>query len=87
MTLILIVKIYLAGMVILLAAILLNLLASALKLATWYTFLNLVSQQGLSPALHSLKATDILFLFLIYPFLLGLSASVTLKLTAAFPLR
>ena len=78
----LLLKIYLAGLVILVVAIGLNMLANGLGLATWYSFLNQVSQQGLNPALKNLKAIDFFFLILLYPFLLGLSAYLTLNLTA-----
>jgi hypothetical protein len=67
-------KIYLAGMAVLIVAVVLNLLANLFHLATWYTFLNKVSELGFAAAVHSLKAVDILFLVLLYPFLLGLAA-------------
>lgn len=74
-------KIYLTGLVILLVAIPLNLAASGLGLATWYSFLGQAGQKGLFPALQTLRVIDSLFLFLIYPALLGISAYLTLLLT------
>jgi hypothetical protein len=73
-------KIFFAGIAILLAAILLNMLASSLGLQTWYTFLNAIEQQGLASTLKMLKVTDYFFLFLTYPFLLGLSAYLIFRL-------
>lgn len=69
-----ILKIYLAGLAILMVAIALNWLANLLHLATWYTFLNKVSEMSLAAAVQSLRAADLLFLGLVYPFLLGLAA-------------
>jgi hypothetical protein len=67
-------RIYLAGMAVLLAAIGLNLLANFMGLSTWYDFLGTVSEQGLMAALRRLSALDYLFLIVLYPFLLGLAA-------------
>jgi hypothetical protein len=70
----LLIKIYLAGLVVLVVAVLLNVAAGWLGLSTWYSFLLEASQKGLYPALQSLNAADYLFLFLFYPGLLGLAA-------------
>jgi hypothetical protein len=67
-------KIHLAGMAVLMAAIGLNLLANILGLSTWYDFLGAASQQGLMAALRRLSVLDTLFLIVLYPFLLGLAA-------------
>jgi hypothetical protein len=75
-------KIYLAGLFVLVAAIGLNLLAGLLGLATWYSFLTSASQQGLPSALNGLKIWDYLFLFLLYPGLLGLSAFLVFYLSS-----
>ena len=84
MTTTLLLKIYLAGLVILVVAIGLNMLANALGLATWYSFLAQVTQTGIYPALKNLKAIDLFFLILLYPVLLGLSAYLTLILTTHY---
>jgi hypothetical protein len=73
-------KIYLAGITVLIAAVLLNLAAGWLNLSTWYSFLNLASENGLSQAVQSLRLADYFFLILIYPGLLGLAAYQTLRL-------
>jgi hypothetical protein len=76
-------RIYLAGLAILVAAVGLNLLAAQIGLATWYSFLSLLPEAGLLPALSSLKPFDYFFLFLLYPGLLGLAAFLTLKISPA----
>lgn len=67
----LILRMFLVGWIVLLGAILLNLLAGALHLNTWYTFLQNVSAQGLASALRALRWQDAVFLFLAYPLGLG----------------
>lgn len=67
----LILRMFLVGWIVLAGAILLNLLAGALHLATWYTFLQSVSAQGLVSALRTLRWQDAVFLFLVYPLGLG----------------
>ena len=64
------IKSYLAGLIILITAILANYLATQLGLKTWYDFLN---QWGNGCGL-SLK--DSLWLFLFYPIILGGSVYV-----------
>jgi hypothetical protein len=80
----LLLKIFLAGLVVLIAAVVLNLLANVIGLPTWYSFLNQASEQGFYPAVHDLKAIEFLFLILLYPLLLGLAAYLTFYLTSAF---
>jgi hypothetical protein len=73
-------KILLAGFVILAAAILLNLLANWLGWHTWYSFLNILAEQGFRSALQAMSWFDFLFLLFFYPFLLGLCAYAFFKL-------
>ena len=61
------IKLYVMGLMILIIAILVNFLATQLGLKTWYDFLN---QWGNGDAL-SLK--DGLWLFVLYPLILGCS--------------
>ena len=61
------IKLYVMGLMILIIAILANFLATQLSLKTWYDFLN---QWGNGDAL-SLK--DGLWLFVLYPLILGCS--------------
>lgn len=65
-----IVKIYLMGIVILVGALILNFLAKFLGLPTWYNF---VANPKLSPI-------NILWLFVLYPFCLGLLVLIVKKL-------
>ena len=58
--------IIIVGFAILVGAIIINFLAGLLGLATWYTFLLEFKQKGFSQGIFSL-----LFLFVIYPLLLG----------------
>jgi hypothetical protein len=76
----LLVKIYLAGITVLIAAVFLNLAAGWLNLSTWYSFLNAVSENGLSSTLQSMKLIDYVFLMVIYPGLLGLAAYLSFRL-------
>ena len=61
------IKLYLVGLVVLVLAILANFLAAQLGLRTWYDFLN---QWG---AGNALNFKDGLWLFLLYPLILGCS--------------
>lgn len=72
-------KIYLTGAVVLLGAIVVNAAAYYFSVPTWYNLFQLVSQKGLAEALGSLSLASALFLFLVYPFLLGLLAYFCFK--------
>ena len=63
------IKYYFIGVIILISAILANIIASKLGLKTWYDFLNSIGNS-------SLKLMDYLWLFGIYPQILGLSAKL-----------
>ena len=73
-------KIYFIGLFILIAAILLNFIAGRLNLMSWYDFLTRIAAEGRS-IFSIMKWTDYSWLFLIYPFLLGLSGWVGYKLS------
>lgn len=70
----------LTGWVVLIGAILLNGLAGLLGLATWYTFLTKIAEQGWLPALCQTSIISHLFLFVIYPLALGGLAWLGLRL-------
>jgi len=74
-----ILKIYLAGLVVLVGAIVLNVLAGWLGLATWYEFLRSVAQLGVLEAIQTLHIWDWLFLLAIYPACLGAFAYPVLR--------
>jgi arginine exporter protein ArgO len=75
------VKIFLVGLVILVGAIVINALAAALGLSTWYTFLSGITQHGLLPSLRQARLVDLLFLFILYPVGLGSLAALAERLT------
>lgn len=64
-------KIYIIGVCVLLIAILANILASILGLMSWYDAVVSFQKNGWS-SLKQLKISDVAWLFLLYPFLLGL---------------
>jgi hypothetical protein len=70
-TLVMIIKIFLIGFTILVTAILLNIVAKLLNVATWYDFLQ--NKTVNSPI-------DFIWLFIAYPFLLGVAAYYINKL-------
>ncbi len=74
-----ILKIYLAGLVVLAGAIVLNVLAGWLGLATWYDFLRSMTQTGVLEAIKALRVWDWLFLLVIYPACLGAFAYPVLR--------
>jgi len=74
-----ILKIYLAGLVVLAGAIVLNVLAGWLGLTTWYEFLRSMTQRGILEAIQALHIWDWLFLLVIYPACLGTFAYPVLR--------
>jgi len=75
-------KIYLAGLVVLAGAIVLNVLVGWLGLATWYDFLRSMTQIGVLETIKALRVWDWLFLFVVYPACLGAFAYVVLRCRA-----
>ncbi len=71
---------FLAGWILLLVAILLNGLANKLGIDTWYPFLNEVSKSGFVKSLSKTSYLSKLFLFIIYPGLLGVTALLVAKI-------
>jgi hypothetical protein len=57
---------------VLMLAILVNFAANLLNLMTWYEFIKFISANGMIEAFSSLSVLSALFLFVIYPFVLGL---------------
>ncbi len=64
-------RIYVIGLIILIVAIIANLIISNLDIISWYNFINLISENGIS-AFKRLSFLDYLWLFVAYPILLGL---------------
>ena len=65
-------KIYLIGIIILVTAILLNGVINKLGVLGWYDFINLLVDKETAPS-RKVHILDILWLFIAYPFLLGLA--------------
>jgi hypothetical protein len=66
------IKIYLIGIIILVTAILLNGVINKLGVLGWYDFINLLVDKETTPS-RKVHILDILWLFIAYPFLLGLA--------------
>lgn len=73
-------KIFLIGLSVLVAALAVNLFASAANLLTWYDFTVKIYEFGFTSAVKDLSFSSIIFLVLIYPFILGLVAYKAQKL-------
>jgi hypothetical protein len=69
-------KIFLSGTAILIAAIAVNAAAKTLGLQTWYDFLGRMSERGVATALQDTAPLSLLFLFVIYPLFLGICVKV-----------
>ena len=64
------IRFYIIGLSILITAIAANAMALKLEFKMWYDFLTLLSQDGLS-TFKNLGILDLIWLFIAYPFLLG----------------
>jgi hypothetical protein len=68
-------KVFLIGWVVLLAAIILNVVVQRLGLMGWYDFLSQLSNEG-KTVLLQMRIIDCAWLFVVYPLLLGGAAQV-----------
>ena len=64
--------VFVVGFAILIGAIIVNILAGVLGLNTWYSFAIEIGKSGFFSALKGQGVVSLLFLFVVYPFLLGL---------------
>jgi hypothetical protein len=64
---------FVIGVAILVVAILVNVLATVGGVSTWYGFLADIRDHGLLAAIRNEGVLSLLFLFLLYPLLLGLT--------------
>ena len=71
-------RIYVTGILILASAIILNVLSQALGIMGWYGFLSKIAEEGRS-AVKSVRILDYLWMFIAYPFLLGLAAWISYR--------
>ena len=75
-----ILKIIVTGWGVLIAALLINALEIKLGITNWYQFIDLISKYGFPKVFQKVSPLSLLFLFLIYPSLLGAAAYFILKL-------
>jgi energy-converting hydrogenase Eha subunit E len=73
-------KILLAGFIVLIGAIAVNLLASLFGFSSWYVFILNIQASGLRIAFSKEGLIGVIYLFLIYPFLLGLLGFLAAKI-------
>ena len=64
-------QIFLVGLAILAGAILINSIANYFSISTWYSFASSINEAGFFQAFKN-EGFDLIWLFLIYPLLLGL---------------
>ncbi len=69
-------KVYIIGGIILFLAVFINIAAIYLKIDTWYSFLEEGKKIGLYKAFINLSLFSKLFLFIIYPLILGFPAYI-----------
>ncbi len=68
-----ILKILLSGFFILTFALIVNIIATQIGINTWYGFIEQISRLGFLSTIKSQGIKNLIFLFLIYPFILGSS--------------
>ena len=66
-------QIFITGIAILVVAIGVNSIAHIAGLATWYGFIDTINKNGLMNSLKTESVISLLFLFLLYPYILGLT--------------
>ena len=78
-------KLYIIGVTILLTAILANTIAGYINLNTWYGFSNAILEKGsFLKVLKEQRILDILWLFFLYPLILGFGYLIAEKLFNIF---
>lgn len=68
------------GWAVLVVALLVNLAAASLGGITWYGYVSDISGRGILAATSSLRALDLIFLFLAYPGMLGATVYAVARL-------
>ncbi len=76
---VMVLKYLLYGWMILIAALAVNVVASTLGVTTWYDYVTSISVLGLKTATCSLQVHEHLFLFVIYPGILGLVVYLVMR--------
>ena len=73
-------QIFIAGLAILIVAIIINILANIIGIETWYGFINRIQRDGFLNSIMEVRY-HLIFLLIIYPFVLGLVAHYFFKIT------
>ncbi|GEM_PF-1065636 len=66
-------QIFITGIAILVVAIVVNSIAHIAGISTWYGFIDAINKNGLLNTLKTESVLSLLFLFLLYPYMLGLT--------------
>jgi hypothetical protein len=69
---------FLLGILILLGAIIINVVASLLGIIGWYSYIDMIRAEGFLSATKNVGILSILFMYIIYPLLLGLIAKYSI---------
>jgi phosphate/sulfate permease len=70
---------YFLGIAILIVAIVLNVIAMKLGIPTWHDFIGSIQGMGIMNATRSTPVPSLLFLTVVYPICLGLTAMLTAR--------
>lgn len=73
------IKVFLAGWAVLAIAIVINYIAMKMGILTWYSFFEKTDKIGFFQAIAKSPIISTIFLFIIYPAILGFTAFITLK--------
>lgn len=73
------IKIFIVGWIILVVAIFINYIAGKFGIATWYGFVETIEKYGIMEGMKRVGLVSALFLFVVYPFFLGVAAFFSLR--------
>ena len=72
-------KLYMDGAVVLVGAILVNIGAKFMDVTTWFQFANDIAFKGFGEAVSGQSPLSLLFLFVVYPLILGFLVRMSYK--------
>ena len=75
---------YLAGIDILFTAVILNVIAGKMGLSTWYDFILNIGRENFKDAVMKLGFCSIVFMAIVYPLLLGVTAVLSYRILTAY---
>ena len=70
---------YCIGLAVLFAAIVMNTLAIKLGVPTWYDLIRAIQMHGFLVAIQNVSVSQLLFLTVVYPLVLGFVAMITAR--------